>query len=113
MPDPPGPCVFQGHATLVHLKGRGLAVFTDGPAFSKGSASRVEIPDAELRAAGHPDLAPVRTDAVDQPDSLEPVNTNPEGAPYDATYRAGPPVVVRIDADGAPGLFRGLAPGMD
>src|ERR1700733_453287 len=113
MPDPSGPCKFEGHATLVHLKGQGLAVLTEGAAFSRGSASRVHSPHAEPPPVGRPALAPVRPEAVEQQASLEPVNMNAEGAAYDVTYRAGPPLTVRIDAGGTSGRFHGRAAGVD
>src|SRR5690349_12182861 len=49
MSDPPlGPCVFEGTAAEVHLRGEGAAVLTRRDAFSKDHAARVELRDAQI-----------------------------------------------------------------
>ena len=90
--------MFVGTAASVRVRGVGAADLTPRAAFSTGT-DRVQLVGARI---GHETVL-----MLDHPAELAPVDVNADGAPYDATYWSGAPTVVRIQAGGAPGHFRG------
>src|SRR5262245_28899454 len=101
MPAPPHPsrCTFTAVAQTVHILRHGAAVLADRPPFSSGHAATVELRGASVGASPSP--------VLERPVDLDPVNMNPDGAPYDVTYSAGPPITIQIAHGGAIGHFQG------
>lgn len=100
-PDPVAPCVFTGTAASVRVRGVGPADLTPRAVYS--GADSVGLRGAQIGK----EMVLV----LDHPAELVPVDVNAAGALYDATYRGGSPAVVRIEAGGAPGHFRGQLAG--
>lgn len=106
MPSPPAAssrCSFEGTARAIHLRGEGAAVLVERAAFSDGHAAKVELLGASIGSR--------RSPVLEHPDALEPINMNEEGAPYDVTYSAGPPIKIQIGEGGKAGLFHGALEG--
>jgi nucleoside phosphorylase len=110
MPNGDGTCTFHGSVDSIRIKGVGPVKLTGHEPFA--GAPRVTLDGAWV---GSSELSAL---VVERPEYLVPVGMNPSRlspggpfAPYDVTYRAGPPVVIDVGAGGWNGFIRGAVQG--
>src|SRR5580700_7594945 len=102
-------CIFRGSVDSIRIEGVGSVVLTEEAPFV--DAKIVALDGARVGFAGPAMLT------VERPQSLVPVRMNPKLvpggttlAPYDVTYRSGPPIVIDIVTGGWLGSIRGQVP---